>query len=329
MTLGTTYLGMQMRNPVIVGSSKLTAKPEDIRKCSEAGAGAVVLRSLFEEQIISELEASSYADSSYKWEPRIKEFVKKISKDNGIYDYLRLIEIAKAQNPIPIIASINCISLSNWSAFAKRIEDAGADALELNISYLPADEKISADEIEKIYCDIVKQVVRFVHIPVAVKIGANFTNIVRFCSQLSKSGAQGVVVFNRYFQPDMDIDKFTVTSTNFISALQESLYTLRYVSLLSKKIKSEISASTGIHDGKSVIKQLLVGAQSVQICSALYKYGIPFIETILQDIRLWMKRHKYESVEEFRGIILKQQENIDSFDRLQYIVRDFEERKIS
>jgi dihydroorotate dehydrogenase (fumarate) len=325
MTLSTTYVGMQLRNPIIVSSSKLTSNSETLKKCVDAGAGAVVLRSLYEEQIIAEIFSRLRDKQLYAWYPQVSQYIAKLSKEQSVYDYIRLIEVSKAQNPVPIIASINCLSVSEWTSFARHIEDAGADALELNISIFPQDEKTPCEKLENIYCDIVSAVRKYVQIPITVKIGTSFTNPYQMAWRLWTSGAQGIVLFNRNILPDIDIDHCTINTNNYISSPEESLQTLRWVALLSDKIKCEISASTGIHDGKAIIKQLLVGAQTVQVCSALHKYGCDHIQTMLQEIKLWMQRHHYESIDEFRNLMKKQKETINTFERLQLLKRDFED----
>ncbi|MBW7887190.1 MAG: dihydroorotate dehydrogenase-like protein [Bacteroidetes bacterium] len=324
MSLATTYLGMQLRNPIIVSSSKLTDSPEKIRQCYEAGAGAVVLRSLFEEQIISEIQSQFNLDPMYYWYPHVEEYVTTLSKEHGIDDYLRLIQIVKAQNPIPIIASINCVSVAQWTGFSRQIEQAGADALELNISFLPMDEQFSGDEIELRYVEIVKEVRKFTRLPLSVKISPCFSNIFNIVSRISNAGADGVVLFNRFYQPDFDVEKLAAVNQNTLSSPQESLNVMRWITLLSGKYDLDLSASTGIYDSKAVIKQLLAGASTVQLCSTLYKNGVSYIETILQEIKLWMKRKNYSDINEFRGKIKEITELKNELSRIQYMQRDFD-----
>jgi len=296
--LTTTYLGLKLKNPIIVSSSGLTSTPEKIRKIEENGAGAVVLKSLFEEQI--RYEANQLL--SYNEYPEASDYITNYSKDNSVNEYLKLIEECKKIVSIPIIASINCISSEDWIEFAKKIEKSGADALELNIYILACDTKIDAKKQEEAYYKIVSKVRKNIKIPIAVKISNHFTNLVNFVEQLNSNGANSVVLFNRFYEPDIDIENLKMSNFEVFSSQTDIKNTLRWVGILSsKKLKIQISASTGIHDGKSVIKLLLAGADTVQICSTLYKNGLEYIKTILEFIDEWIYRKGFNSIDEFRG----------------------------
>lgn len=293
--LETTYLGLKLKNPVIVGSSGLTNTIEKIKKIEEKGAGAIVLKSIFEEQI--KFEAGKLSNGSAS--PEAWDYVNYYVKNNTLQEYLDLIRKAKEEVKIPIIASINCVTSKEWTGFAKSIEEAGADALEVNVFILPNDRNASAEHYENVYFDLAEKLKNTIKIPFAFKLGFHFSNLVGFVQKLN---VPGVVLFNRFYAPDIDIDNFKFTSSEVFSSPADIRNSLRWVGIISSKItKMDIAASTGVHDGKAVIKQLLAGASAVQICSTLYKNGIDHIENIIKDIENWMNKHGYKSIDEFKG----------------------------
>ena len=319
MDLSTTFMGLKLANPFMVSSSKLTGNIEDIRKCLDNGAGAIVLKSLFEEQLIANSDRLMDQDPKYFWYPEAVEFINQHSKDFGVSQHLKLIEGARKHATVPVIASINCITPVTWPQFAKSLVDAGADALELNIAIFPEQTMESSDEIEKLYLDIVQAVRNNVKVPIAVKLGPLFTHIVQMTSKLHEAGVDGVVLFNRFYRPDIDIETEEVVPPNFISAPEEMGQPLRFISLLSNKVKCDIAGNTGIHDAEAAIKMILVGASAVQICSTLYKNGIGYLDTLIQDLELWMKSRGYDSIDQFKGNIIKYQEKALAFERLQFL----------
>jgi len=312
-------MGLKLPNPFIVSSSKLTGNIDDIRKCLDYGAGAIVLKSLFEEQLFANSNRLMDQDPKYFWYPEAVEFINSHSKEFGVNQYLQLISDSKKHATVPVIASINCVTPSVWTQFAKSLVDAGADAIELNIAIFPDQSMKSSDEIERLYIDIVRAVRENIDVPIAVKIGPLFTNIIHMTSTLCQSGMNGVVLFNRFFRPDIDIDLESVKPPDFLSAPEEMGQPLRFISLLSNKIRCDIAGNTGIHDAEGAIKMLLVGAAAVQICSTLYKNGIGYLDTLIQELELWMKDHGYESIDQFKGNIVKYQENALAFERLQFL----------
>jgi dihydroorotate dehydrogenase (fumarate) len=293
--LETTYLGLKLKNPVIAGSSGLTSSIEKIKEIERKGAGAVVLKSLFEEQI--NYEAGTLADTSDS--PEALDYVKYYIKNNTVQEYLDLIKKAKTEINIPVIASINCVSSKDWVDFAKQIENAGADALEINVFVLPNDRNASGEKYESIYFDLADKLKKKITIPFAFKLGHHFTNLVGFIQKLH---VPGVVLFNRFYAPDIDVDKLKFIAAEVFSSPSDNRDTLRWVGIVSSKITQlDIAASTGIHDGDAVIKQILAGAKVVQVSSTLYKNGIAQLENIIQDVESWMEKKGFEHIDEFRG----------------------------
>ena len=320
----TKYMGKDLKNPLIVGSSGLTKNTDKLIKIQEYGAGAIVLKSMFEEQIMTDINALQKQDDMYGWYPEALDFINDIAKEQGAESYLDLIFKAKKELDIPVFASINCVTPGDWIKFSKSMEEAGADGIELNISIFPGDESISSLNIESYYSEIVEKVLKEVNIPVSVKLGANFTNYFNIADRLDKAGVKSLVLFNRYFQPDININTLEIEKGNYTSSTKEITNSLRWVALLSNKVNAEISATTGIHSYEGVVKQILAGADSVQIVSALYKNGIPYLRDIIADLDYWMERHNFNSIQEFKGLLRDKKENSAAFERMQYIKRSIE-----
>jgi dihydroorotate dehydrogenase (fumarate) len=296
--LSTDFVGLKLRNPVIVSSSGLTDSVEKIRKLEEAGAGAVVLKSLFEEQILHEAGNLS-RQSDY---PEADDYIRHYTRTNSLDAYLDLIEGAVSATGIPVMASINCISDSEWYDFALKIEEAGAYALELNVYFLPADRNAGSLKYEKLYLDIAEKVRSRVSIPVIMKLGQNFTNLINLVDLLYHRGINGVVLFNRFYSPDININELKMTTSEVFSSPTDLRYSLRWVAIVSSIIEQvDIAASTGVHDGKALIKQLLAGAKAVQVCSAIYKQGPSHITAMLGELSKWMKEKNFGSIGDFRG----------------------------
>lgn len=318
MNLTTEYMGLTLRNPIIVSSSGLTKSVDRIKRIAKSGAGAVILKSLFEEQLVNDPKALMEQEDMYFWYPEAIEYLDKFSKKEGVDAYLDLIKKTKASVDIPVFASINCISSSEWTAFASRIAKAGADGLELNIAIIPFSKKLDSQAIEKTYIQILKDVKKNCSIPVAVKLGNHFTNLYRIAHQLDESGADALVLFNRYYRPDIDINTLSLISSNIISSPQEATEALRWISILSPELKCSLAAGTGVHDAGGLIKQLLVGADAVHVASTLYKHGIEYIEKIIEDMIRWMRKFGYESVSDFQGKMVRK-ENAAAFERIQFM----------
>lgn len=325
MDLSTTYLGLQLKNPLVVSSSKLTGNLRNVKECHKAGAGAVVLKSVFEEQIIARVAEKTRKQDFYFWFPEAEEFITQISKGPVLDDYLTLISDARKETDIPVIASVNCISHSEWVHFASKIEAAGAHALELNIALFPNDWHLGSEAIEEEYAAIVSEVKKHVSIPVSVKIGPFFTNMMSMAWRLQEAGANGLVLFNRFYNPDIDISTGKVVTDNVYSSPDEKSVSMRWIALLSAaKFEADLAASTGIHYSIGVVKQLMAGATVTQLCTTLYQNGIPYLADIRNGLIAWMKKNGYKSVNDFRGLVSLRQENSAGFERLQYMKKNFD-----
>lgn len=318
--LSTRYMGLSLRNPLIAGSSGLTNSIDNIHKISDLGAGAIVLKSLFEEQIQNSIESTFAGNAANYGYPEAMDYIANYSHAKDVEQYLNLIREAKKIVDIPIIASVNCFSSSEWINFAKRIEEAGADGLELNIFTLPSDPKKSSVENEKLYFDIAMAVIKQVNIPVSMKISFYFSGFANMVLKLSWTGISGIVMFNRFYSPDIDIEKLEITSTNVFSYPDEYTMPLRWIALLSEKLHCDIAASTGVHNGASMIKLMLAGAKAVQVASTLYKHGFEVIPVMLNDLNSWMERHNFEKTSDFIGkMSYRSAENPAAYERVQFM----------
>jgi dihydroorotate dehydrogenase (fumarate) len=318
--LSTHYMGLKLKNPIIVGSSGLTSTVENVIEIEKNGAGAVVLKSLFEEQIKTEINKTPHKGETAFAYPEALTHIKTYADMHTFASYLELITACKKAVKIPVIASINCVTASEWISYSKRIEEAGADALELNIFLLPSDLNHSSEENEKVYFDIINEIKKAVKIPIAVKTSFYFSGLAKMMLKLSWTGISALVFFNRFFSPDIDIDNFSVTSANVYSHPEEISTSLRWVAVLSDKLYCDVAASTGIHDGSAVIKQLLAGAKATQIVSVLYQKGFEHIPVMLKEIEEWMQKHNFNNIEAFRGrMSYKKTGNTPAFLRVQFM----------
>ena len=319
MDLTTNYIGLKLKNPIIIGSSGLTKSVEKIKELADNGAGAVVLKSLFEEQIMAEVSQNIYDDQSGYTDAY--EYISEYTKEHNVDKYLNLIKKSKEAVDIPVIASINCISDNEWISFAKKFEDVGADALEINVSMLPTDDNRSGEENEKIYFDIIEKVRKEVNIPISLKMShysAGLSNLIKKICWTRN--VNGIVLFNRYYSPDIDIENFKITATNILSTPEEISTSLRWIALLSNKIECDLAASTGVHNGEGVIKQILAGATAVQIVSAIYKNKPEHISTILKDTENWMVKNNFSTLDDFRGKMSYEKiDNPVAFERVQFM----------
>jgi len=325
MDLSTNYMGLKLRNPIIVSSSKLTSDIQNIKKCADMGAGAIVLKSLFEEQLLADSQKLMDQDDKYFWFPEAVEFINTHSKEQGVKEYLSLISEAKRLTEVPIFGSINCTTSHEWPKFARKLEEAGIDGLELNIAVFPFDAKVSSKEIEDVYVEIVEAVKSYVSVPIAVKIGPCFTNLMQIVSRLSEAGADAVVLFNRFYRPDIDINQEKLMIDNYMSAPEEITQPLRWISLLSNRVKCDLAGNTGIHDAKGIIKMIYSGAAATEICTTLYKNGVGYIDKMVQDLKGWMEEHNFNSIESFKGKIVTKAENLAAFERVQFMKKTLTE----
>ncbi len=316
MNLSVNYLGLKLKSPIVVGSSTLTMNIANLKKIEKAGAGAIVLKSLFEEEIT--LEYAHLIKAGVESDGYMDYYDVKIKNDN-LNKYLQYIKDAKAEVNIPIIASINCTSSHEWTYFAKKLEKAGADAIELNMFIMPSDFHKKCYEIQAIYMDIIEKVRSNTKLPISVKLSYYFADLARFVKEVS-SKVNGIVLFNRFFHPDFDIENFKITSTNVLSRTTDIAISLRWISILAGKVDSSLIASTGVHDGQSIIKEILAGADATQVVSALYKHGIEYIEDMLTELKEWMTRHDFDSLDDFRAkMSQKNIENPAVVERVQFM----------
>lgn len=296
--LDVNYLGLKLRNPLIVSSSGLTSTLQKLRRVEEAGAGAVVLKSVFEEQILSE---TTHLEG-YNAYPEAGDYLRVYLQDDYLGKYIALIGEAKKELSIPVIASISCVSTGQWIDYARRIEQAGADALELNIFLLPTDREESAAAIELRYLEIVGEVVSAVKIPVSVKLGSRFTNLLHTVNGVDHQGAKGVVMFNRFYEPDINIDSLQIVESDIFSSSSELRNSIRWIAMASAQFPQlDIAASTGVHSGADALKVLLAGAAAAEICSTVYQHGLGVIGEMLGFMEQWMQDQKFATVGEFRG----------------------------
>ena len=315
--LETTYAGLKLKNPIIIGSSGLTNNAKNNKKLEDAGAGAIVLKSLFELQINMQGDAMLKSTDS----PEAADYIRSYIKAQQIENYLMLIRETKALCTIPVIASINCFNAGAWTDFAKQIEYAGADAIELNIFYLFTDLNTSANKLSDLYTSIVEKTKKFISIPIIVKIGKEISNIPSIVNMMNVRGARGVVLFNRYYRPDIDINKMHVIPGEVFSSPSDLSDTLRWTALVSGIVpKISIASSCGIHQWEDVVKCLLTGASAIQVCSMIYKNGMEVIPAMLNGIENWMNEKKYLSVSEFQGKLnFTNAENPSMYKRSQFM----------
>lgn len=330
MDLSTNYLGLSLKNPIIVGSSGLTSTVKGVQKLAENGAGAVVLKSLFQEEIF--FESEDYIKEMEKQHPEIKffdydgrknpiEFYGYKVREDNLNNYKSLISDCKESVAIPVIASINCAYDSfEWTVFAKELEQTGADALELNMFFPPTDFRKTRKETEAIYFETIDKITEQVTIPIALKISYYFTDLGPMIQKLSETKIKGLVLFNRFFSPDFDINKLQVVPSYVFSTPEELSISLRWIAIMANKVSCDLAASTGIHDGEAVIKQILAGADAVQIVSSLYQNGNWYLKEILNKLELWMKTRGFKKLFDFKGK-MSQEKSEDSklYERTQFM----------
>jgi dihydroorotate dehydrogenase (fumarate) len=322
MDLSTTYLGLKLRSPLVPSASPMTRDLADLKQAEDAGAGAVVLPSVFEEQLrreSAELDLAltqgteSFAEA-LSYFPQLGEF------RLGPEDYLEYVAKAKTALKIPVIASLNGTSVGGWTDYARKIQQAGADALELNIYYIPTDPQLTALDVENTYLDILKAVKAAITIPVAVKLSPFFSNMANMAHKLDRAGANGLVLFNRFYQPDIDLETLEVESSLLLSTPQARRLPLRWMAILYGHVQASLAATSGIHTAQDVLKMLMAGADVTMLCSVLFRKGLPHIAVIEQEIRQWMTVHEYESVTQLKGSLSQKKcPDPSAFERAQYM----------
>ncbi|GAA6734783.1 dihydroorotate dehydrogenase-like protein [Thermus oshimai] len=303
MNLKTTYLGLPLEHPLVASASPLTEKLDGFLRLEDGGASAIVMHSLFEEQVLHEEEALDhylhYGHESYaealSYFPRAHEY--RLSPER----HLDLLARAKERVSVPIIASLNGVSRGGWVEYARLLEEAGADALELNLYYIPTDPALSGAEVEAMYLDTIRAVVEEVRIPVAVKVGHAFTAFAHFAKRVEGTGAKGLVLFNRFYQPDIDLERLEYVPTLSLSRPYEALLRLHWIALLYGRVGLELALTGGVHSGREAAKGILAGAQVVMMTSAVLQQGPGHFRTVLGELRAFMEEKGYESLEEMRG----------------------------
>lgn len=317
--LETKYLGLTLKNPIIVASSGFTKNIDKLVECEKAGAGAVVLKSLFEEVLLRD---SWGIERSAQDHTEAYEYISgELELQYGLVEYCKFIKEAKERVNIPIIASVNCMGEKHWVDFAVKLQDAGADALELNVFSVPFDQKITGVAVEQEYYELLAKVKEVVTIPVSLKIGKNFSSLPNFVYNLYCRKIDGVVLFNRFTEPDIDINNLEINTTFNFSKKSDYHDALRWIAVLSHDLETvDFSATTGIHTSEEIIKMLLVGASTVQMASVFYQNGVGIIKDFLADIENWMEKHKFNSIEDFKGkLTFEHVENPKKYLRAQFL----------
>lgn len=321
MDFTTKYMGLSLKNPIVAASSGLTDSVENIIELEKNGAAAVVLKSIFEEEIVAEMQQNMQKMSASGFiYPETMDFYEDHGDQESTAKFIKLIADAKKAVNIPVIASINCVTSQEWTHFPRQVELAGADALELNLFILPTDLNRSATENEKIYFEILEEVKKQINIPISLKISPYFSNLAATIQQLAQKGADGIVLFNRFYNPDIDIDTMEVTSGHILSSPEDLALSLRWIAIMANRVDVSLAASHGVHDGKALVKQLLAGADVAQIASAVYKNGPQVIVQMLAFLENWMKEKGYDSIQQFRGKLSQAEtQNPAAYERVQFM----------
>jgi|YelNatPaOPRAMG01_1025707.scaffolds.fasta_scaffold00508_9 dihydroorotate dehydrogenase (fumarate) len=322
MDLSTTYLGLKLKNPVLLSASPMTETLDGVKRAEDAGLGGIVLHSLFEEQLILDREeldrgltrgTESFAEA-LSYFPQAGEY------RLGPEEYLEHIAKAKAAVQVPIIASLNGTSTGGWIDYARKIQQAGADALELNIYYIPTDLNLTAQQVEQTYLDILRAVKSVATIPVAVKLSPFFSSLGNMAKKLDEGGANGLVLFNRFYQPEINLETLEVEHSVLLSTPQARRLPMRWIAILYGRIKADLAATSGIHNAQDVIRMLMVGAKVTMLCSVFYKMGLGYAKTILAEMVRWMEQHEYESVSQMIGCLSQKNcPDPSAYERAQYM----------
>lgn len=322
MDLSTTYLGLKLPSPLVVSASPLSRDVDGICRLEDAGASAVVLYSLFEEQLHQEEADLQYhmAAGTESFAESLTYFPQATEFHTGPDGYLNHIRKAKAAVGMPVIASLNGSTLGGWTKFAAEIEHAGADAIECNIYYIPTDPKITAADVEKTYLDIVRTVKQTVTIPVAVKLSPFFSNLSNFARRLDDTGADALVLFNRFYQPDIDLEELEIRPNVLLSTPQSLRLPLTWIGILYGRVRASLAGTGGVHSAEDVVKLLMVGANVTMLCSSLMRHGVNHLRHVERELREWMEEHEYESVEQMQGSMSQLRcPDPGAFERAQYM----------
>ena len=301
MDTSTKYLGLDLKSPIIVGSCGLTTDIDKLVAMEQAGAGAVVMKSVFEEQIIHDIKRNTHMVAPTDNYGVSYEYIAQHVADDSMGRHFAIIREAKRRLTIPVIGSINCYSYENWLTYAVKFQEAGCDALELNMAILPYETSLSADDVERTFSQVITTLRKSISIPISIKIGTYFTDMARQLQQLSWMGIQGVTMFNKSVQVDIDTDKMELRNASYLSSPGDMYNTLRWVAIMGKKMRCNISASTGVYTADDVVKMLLAGASSVQVVSCLYKNGVGYLRELNDGLRNWMEAKGFDNIQQFRG----------------------------
>jgi len=316
--LSTEYMGLKLKNPIIAGSSGLTDSVDKVKLLAQNGVGAIVLKSLFEEQIRMEIDSlgtnnmfNSYSDS--------ENYISFYTRQNTVNEYIKLIEESKKAVDIPIIASINCFSMGEWVEFTQKIEKAGADGIELNMFIMPGDTETKGEVIEQKYFDIIEHVSANTSLPISVKLSHYFSGMGEILSRISKTKIKAMVLFNRFYSPDVDLEKEEIVASRILSLPEENSMSIRWIGMISDKVSCDIASSTGIMTGNDALKNIMVGASVVQVASTLYKNSVKHIGVMLNEMETWMKQKGYNSIKEIKGKLNYSKLNMELYERAQFM----------
>lgn len=318
--ISAKYMGLDLKSPIVASSTGLTSNINTLVKIEESGAGAVVLRSLFEEEILNRIDLLSESTKNVAYAREAGDYLKVYARQESLDKYVNLIKEAKSRLTIPVIASINCLNSVEWIPFASAIEGAGADAIEINIFRLPSDPDITGESLEKFYFEVAGKIKDQVKIPVALKLGFYFSSLGRMLLRLSDSGIDSLVLFNRFVNFDIDIEKMKLRAGKIYSDSYELAHALRWTGIISGTARSDIAISTGIHDHTGVVKGLLAGASVCYVASVLYEKGIDHINTMNEGLRDWMTRHSFKALTDFKGrLSMKKMADAAMYERTQFL----------
>lgn len=320
--LSTTYMGLSLKNPVVPSACPLSRDLGKLKEMEDAGAGAVVLYSLFEEQIEQEATFLDHMieDSKYRYAEMIDLFPSLDEYRRDEDEYLEIIRRAKETLEIPIIPSLNGFSPGGWTRYAELFEEAGADAIELNIYFIATDPSVTGAEVQDLHVNIIQGVKEHTSLPVAVKLSPFFSATANVARRLTEAGAEGLVLFNRFYQPDLDIEELEATRRLHLSSSQDMLLPLRWIAILHGRVESSLALTTGVHTTEDVVKALMAGADVTQVCSVLLQEGIDKLKELTWGLSSWMDEHEYASIENLQGILShKKSPNAAAFERANYV----------
>jgi len=320
MNTKVKYLGLELKSPIVAASSGMTSNIDNLVKLERAGAGAVILKSIFEEQIIHDIKRNTHVFAPVGNYGESYEYIAQHVADNSVSKHFELIRQAKESLSIPVIGSINCFSHENWITYAKQFQEAGCDALEFNMAIMPFDASLSSDDVERTFSDIIQSVRKTVTIPISIKVSTYFTDLAKFMQQLSWSGIQGITMFNKALQLDINTETEALCNADSLTAPTELYNTIRWTAILSNKLRCDLSASTGVTDANDVVKLLLAGAHTVQVASCLYRNGVGYMADLNKGLQDWMKKKGYEEISQFRGkLSLKANDKASMLMRTQFM----------